>query len=84
VDIEPAVQHSDDLVAFPASGFGVRKALARMRLLRVPVLADEWVGILFLIEVAEGVIDFAMLAFICTNYCSVSRSCRIRDEEYVL
>jgi hypothetical protein len=55
-----------------------------MRLLRVPVLADEWVGILFLIEVAEGVVDFAMLAFICTNYCFVSWSCRVRIEEYLL
>jgi hypothetical protein len=60
-------QSSDDFVALPASWFGEGQALARMRLLRVPVLAHERIGVLLLIEVAESVVDFAMLALICTD-----------------
>jgi hypothetical protein len=59
---------SDDLVALPASWLGKLQAFAGMWFLRVPVLADEGVGIILLIEIAEGMVDLAMLALVCTNY----------------
>jgi hypothetical protein len=59
---------SDDLVSFPACWLGKCKVLARMRLLRVLVLAHERVGVLILIEVAKGVVDLAVLALVCTDY----------------
>jgi hypothetical protein len=54
-------QSSDNLVAFPAGRLGVGEALARMRLLRIPVLAHEGVRVLLLVEVAEGVVDLTTL-----------------------
>jgi hypothetical protein len=53
-------QSSDNLVAFPTGRLGVDEALAGMRLLRVPVLAHEGVGVLLLVEVAKSVVHFAM------------------------
>lgn len=61
----------DDLVSLPASWLWVVKTLGRMRLLRVLVLAHERVGILLLIEVAEGVVNFSMLALVRTDYSSL-------------
>jgi hypothetical protein len=61
-------QSSNDLVAFPASWFGEIEAFTGMWLHRVPVLTHKGVGVLLLIEVAEGVVDFSMLALICTDY----------------
>jgi hypothetical protein len=61
-------QNSNDLVAFPAGRLGVLQAFTGMRLLWVPVFAHERVGVLFLIKIAEGVVDFTMLTLIRTNY----------------
>jgi hypothetical protein len=63
----------NNFVAFPTSRLRKRKVLARMRLFRVPVLAHKRVGIFFLIEVAKGVIDFTVLALVCTDCCALAR-----------
>jgi len=56
-------------MALPTSGLRKLETLGWMRLLCVPVLAHEGVGVLLLIEVAKSVVDFAMFALIRTNYC---------------
>jgi hypothetical protein len=61
-------QNSNDLVSFPAGRFRVVQTFGRVWLVRVPVDADEGVRVVLLIEIAEGVIDFAMLALIRANY----------------
>jgi hypothetical protein len=64
--------NSDNLVAFPASWLWVLKAFAGVRLLRVLVLAHERVGVLFLIEITKGMVDFAVLTLICANCCALA------------
>lgn len=56
-------------MALPASWLRVLKAFAGVRLLRVLVLAHERVGVLFLIEITKGVVDFAVLTLVCADYC---------------
>jgi hypothetical protein len=59
----------DDLVSLPTCRFWKGKILAWVRLFWIFIFAYEGVGILLLIEVAEGMVDFTMLALVCTNYC---------------
>jgi hypothetical protein len=59
---------SDDLVTLPASGLRESEVLGRTRLLGIAVLARIRVGIFFLVEIAKGVVDLAMLALIRTDY----------------
>ena len=66
-------QDLNNLMTLPAGRFGEGKILAWMRLLRVPVLAHEGVGVFVLIEIAESVVDFAMLAFVCPNLYILAR-----------
>jgi hypothetical protein len=61
-----------DLVSLPTGGLRMRKIFAWVRLRRVLVLACIWVGVFFLVEVAESVVHLPMLALICTNCIYVS------------
>lgn len=54
-------------MAFPASWLRVLKAFTGVRLLRVLILAHERIGVLFLIEITKGMVDFAMLTLVCAN-----------------
>lgn len=63
---------SNDLVALPAGRFLVGEIFARMRLLGVPVLADVGIRVLLLIQIAECVVDFSVLAFVCSNCDRIS------------
>jgi hypothetical protein len=69
-------QSSDDFVALPACRLGVDEALARMRLLRVPVFAHEGVGVLLLVEISKCVIDLAVLALVRTNFDLLAKRSR--------
>lgn len=60
--------NSNDLVSFPTGGFGMLQTFGRVWLVWVPVLADEGVGVVLLIEIAEGVVDFTMFTLVCANY----------------
>jgi hypothetical protein len=60
--------NSNNLMTLPAGGFWVCEIPGRVGLLWIPVLAHKGVGVFLLIEITECVVDFAMLALICTNY----------------
>lgn len=60
------------VAAFPAGRFLETEVLAWVRLFRVLVFADIGIGILNLIEVAQSVIDLAMLALVGTNWNTIS------------
>jgi hypothetical protein len=58
----------DDLIPFPARRLGIVEALGWVWYFWVPVLAHKGVGVVLLIEITKGVVDLAMLAFVCTDY----------------
>lgn len=58
----------DDVIAFPASGAHVGEIFRGMRFVVVLVFASVWIGILLLVEVAECVVYFSVLAFVGANY----------------
>jgi hypothetical protein len=66
-------QSSDNLMSLPASRFGMLEALGWMWDFRIPVLAHVGVGVVLLIEITKGVVDFAMLALVCTDYHMLAR-----------
>ena len=62
------VRHaSNDLTTLPSRWFLVLDIFGWMRRLEVLVLGDVGVGILFLVQVAERVIDFTMLGLVGAN-----------------
>ena len=65
----------DDLVSFPASWLLMRKVLCWVWFFRISILANVGVGILLLVEVTKGMVDFSMLAFVCADWGDVSVLC---------